>query len=318
MYKDWIDTRDVKIERPTVVSIGKFDGEHIGHQTLFAEMRRIADEEGLATAVFTFGTPPAAVVSGKSKPQINTNEERRRRLHDAGIEYIVEYPFTQETASMSGEDFVKKVLIEQMNMKAIVAGPDCAFGKNKSGNAELLKKLGKELRFEARIIEKKKDGDREISSTYIREELAEGHIEKANELLGKVYSIEGEVVRGNHIGGRKLGFPTINLDVPHGKLMPRFGVYATTVELSDGRIYRGITNVGENPTVADDAFLHRVRIETFLLDFSGDLYDSKVIISFYSFLRPERKFESLDALKMQIAEDVKRVNSIDIKHTAVL
>ena len=308
MQKDWIGTTEVKIAQPTVVSIGKFDGEHMGHQKIFETMREISEKEGYATAVFTFGTPPAAVVEGSDNAQINTNAERRKRLHEAGIEYIVEYPFTPEIASMSGERFVKEVLLSKMNMKAVVAGPDCAFGKAKSGNAALLRKLGPELGFRPVIIEKRKDGDRDISSTYIREELRNGNIRKANELLGAVYSIEGTVTHGNRIGGSRLGFPTVNLMVPAGKLLPRFGVYATTVELPDGREYRGITNVGDNPTVEGDRLGHIARIETFLIDFSGDLYDKTVTVRFRDFLRPEKKFADLDALKAQIAKDIAAMN----------
>ncbi len=302
--KDWIGTTDVRIDVPTVVSIGKFDGEHKGHQKIFSTMLRIASERGYSTAVFTFGTPPSAVVEGDARPQINTNAERRERLRDAGIEYIVEYPFTPEIRSMGGEDFVRDILIGKMNMKAIVAGPDCAFGKNRSGNAELLRRMGPEYGFLTEIIEKEKDGDRDISSTYIREELRAGNVEKANALLGAVYSVEGIITHGNGIGKSRLGFPTVNLEVPADKLLPRFGVYATEVQFENGVTVRGITNVGNNPTVSEDRLNHRVRIETFLLDFSGDVYGEKICIRFFRFLRPEQKFASLEELRIQIAKDI--------------
>lgn len=302
--KEWIGSTDVSIGVPTVVSIGKFDGEHKGHQKIFSTMLRIAEEMDLKTAVFTFGTPPSAVVEGNFRPQINTNAERRERLRDAGIEYIVEYPFTPEIASMSGEDFVRDILIGKMNMKAIVAGPDCAFGRNRSGSADLLRRMGPECGFLPVIIEKEKDGDRDISSTYIREELQNGNVEKANTLLGAVYSVEGVITHGNGIGRSRLGFPTVNLDVPAGKLLPRFGVYATEVVFGNGVSVRGITNVGENPTVSEDRLNHRVRIETFLLDFSGDVYGEKICIRFFRFLRPEQKFGSLEELRTQIAKDI--------------
>ena len=302
--KEWIGTTEVRIDVPTVVTIGKFDGEHKGHQKIFSTMLRIASELGYHTAVFTFGTPPAAVVGGDARPQINTNAERRERLREAGIEYIVEYPFTPEIASMSGEAFVRDILIGKMNMKAIVAGPDCAFGKNRSGNADLLRRMGPECGFLTEIIEKEKFGGRDISSTYIREELRNGNVEKANTLLGAVYSVEGIITHGNGIGKRRLGFPTVNLEVPADKLLPRFGVYATEVTFENGVSVRGITNVGENPTVSEDRLNHRVRIETFLLDFSGDVYGEKICIRFFRFLRPEQKFGSLEELRVQIAKDI--------------
>ncbi len=303
--KEWIGTTDVAIDVPTVVSIGKFDGEHKGHQKILKTMKEIASWEGYATAIFTFGTPPAAVVEGNLRPQIDTNEERRERLREAGIMYIVEYPFTQETASMSGEDFIRSVLIGKMNMKAIVAGPDCSFGKDRSGNAALLEKLGPVLGFRTVIIQKEKDDGRDISSTYIREELMRGDIQKANELLGSPYFVEGTVREGNHIGGPVLGFPTVNVAAPAGKLLPRSGVYETRVILSDHREIRGVTNVGGNPSVSGDRQNHVPRVETFLLDFSGNLYGQKIRIEFYRFLRPEIKFDSLESLRAQIEKDVK-------------
>ncbi len=302
--KDWIGTTEVKIFVPTVVSIGKFDGEHKGHQKILDTMRKIAAREGCATAIFTFGTPPAAVVGGEKRPQITTNAERRAKLAAAGIDYLVEYPFTPEIAAMSGENFLRQVLIDKMNMKYIVAGPDCAFGRNRSGNVSLLRELGPKLGFSACIIEKERDAGRDISSSYIREELKSGNIEKANALLGAVYSVEGRVERGNHIGGSVLGFPTVNLSAPEGKLLPRFGVYATVTELPDGRSFRSVTNVGTNPSVQEDSLKHRVRIETFLIGFSGDLYGETIRVGFHHFLRPQMRFESLDALKEQIGKDL--------------
>lgn len=305
--KEWIGTTDVAIGEPTVVSIGKFDGEHRGHQKIFETMKKIAAESGYATAIFTFGTPPSALVQGQRRPQINTNAERRERLKQEGIDYVVEYPFTEKVRSLTGELFVKKVLMGQMNMRAIVAGPDCAFGKDKSGNAALLRKLGPELGFKTVIIEKETDGSREISSTYVREMLAAGDIEKANRLLGTTYALEGRVEHGNRIGGSLLGFPTVNLLVPENKLLPRYGVYETTVTLQDGRVFRGLTNVGDNPTVKKDRLNHRPRVETFLLDFSGNLYESVIRLDFLRFIRPEKTFPDLEALKEQIGKDLKEV-----------
>ena len=311
---EWIGTTEVRIEEPTVVAIGKFDGEHVGHRKILERMKKIAEEEGIATAVFTFGTPPSAVVGGAPKEQINTNAERREKLREAGIDYIVEYPFTPEIAAMTGEEFVLDVLLKKMNMQAIVAGPDCAFGKNRSGNAALLEAMGPKYGFRTQIIRKEQDGGRDISSTYIREELRKGNIEKANQLLGYEWSLEGTVTRGNHIGGSLLGFPTVNLEVPGGKLMPRYGVYGTVVELPDGTRVRGITNIGDNPTVQNDRLNHRVRIETFLLNFRGDLYDTPIRIRFLHFIRPEMKFRDLEELKEQIGRDIAHLEekSVDI------
>ena len=291
-----------------MVAVGKFDGEHRGHQKIIATMLTVAREQGLKTAIFTFGTPPAAVVSGQRRPQILTNEERRERLHQAGIDYIVEYPFDAEIAAMDGEDFVREILLGAMRMRAIVGGEDLRFGKAGAVNAAKLKSLGERLHFSVYIIQKETEAGEKISSSLIREALAAGDMAKANTLLGMPYTAEGVVQHGNGIGNRILGFPTINLLLPAGKLLPRRGVYQTETVLPDGRTFRSITNVGTNPSVEQDHLSHRLRLESFLLDFSGDLYGVRVRLRFLRFIRPEKKFASLTALKQQIMADLSSID----------
>ena len=291
-----------------MVAVGKFDGEHRGHQKIIATMLTMAREQGLKTAIFTFGTPPAAVVSGQRRPQILTNEERRERLHQAGIDYIVEYPFDAEIAAMDGEDFVREILLGAMRMRAIVGGEDLRFGKAGAVNAAKLKSLGERLHFSVYIIQKETEAGEEISSSLIREALAAGDMAKANTLLGMPYTAEGVVQHGNGIGNRILGFPTINLLLPAGKLLPRRGVYQTETVLPDGRTFRSITNVGTNPSVEQDHLSHRLRLESFLLDFSDDLYGVRVRLRFLRFIRPEKKFASLTALKQQIMADLSSID----------
>ena len=291
-----------------MVAVGKFDGEHRGHQKIIATMLTVAREQGLKTAIFTFGAPPAAVVSGQRRPQILTNEERRERLHQAGIDYIVEYPFDAEIAAMDGEDFVREILLGAMRMRAIVGGEDLRFGKAGAVNAAKLKSLGERLHFSVYIIQKETEAGEEISSSLIREALAAGDMAKANTLLGMPYTAEGVVQHGNGIGNRILGFPTINLLLPAGKLLPRRGVYQTETVLPDGRTFRSITNVGTNPSVEQDHLSHRLRLESFLLDFSGNLYDTRVRLRFLRFIRPEKKFASLTALKQQIMADLSSID----------
>ena len=302
--KDWINQKTFHLPEDTVVAVGKFDGEHRGHQKIIATMLTVAREQGLKTAIFTFGTPPAAVVSGQRRPQILTNEERRERLHQAGIDYIVEYPFDAEIAAMDGEDFVREILLGAMRMRAIVGGEDLRFGKAGAVNAAKLKSLGERLHFSVYIIQKETEAGEEISSSLIREALAAGDMAKANTLLGMPYTAEGVVQHGNGIGNRILGFPTINLLLPAGKLLPRRGVYQTETVLPDGRTFRSITNVGTNPSVEQDHLSHRLRLESFLLDFSGNLYDTRVL----RFIRPEKKFVSLTALKQQIMADLSSID----------
>lgn len=306
--KDWINQKTFHLPEDTVVAVGKFDGEHRGHQKIIATMLTVAQEQGLKTAIFTFGTPPAAVVSGQRRPQILTNEERRERLHQAGIDYIVEYPFDAEIAAMDGEDFVREILLGAMRMRAIVGGEDLRFGKAGAVNAAKLKSLGERLHFSVYIIQKETEAGEEISSSLIREALAAGDMAKANTLLGMPYTAEGVVQHGNGIGNRILGFPTINLLLPAGKLLPRRGVYQTETVLPDGRTFRSITNVGTNPSVEQDHLSHRLRLESFLLDFSGNLYDTRVRLRFLRFIRPEKKFASLTALKQQIMADLSSID----------
>jgi riboflavin kinase/FMN adenylyltransferase len=294
-------TRAFSIEEPTSVTIGKFDGRHKGHQKLLREMMELKQKYGYKIAVFTFDMAPAGVVSGKKQTVITTNQERRNNMEKMGVDYLVEYPFNTEVAHMTAEEFVAQILVGQMHARAIVAGTDCGFGYQRSGNAELLRKLAPKYGYETVIIEKEQDDHRDISSTYVREELDLGNIEKANELLGEPYSIHGIVVHGNHIGGPRLGFPTANILPPPEKHLPPFGVYVSRV-LVRGRYYSGVTNIGRKPTVEGDA---PIGVETFLLDLEGemDLYGEMIEVQLLNYERPEQKFASLDDLKARIELD---------------
>lgn len=297
---EYIQTDKFRIEAPTVVTIGKFDGRHRGHQKLLQIMAEWK-KKGFSVAIFTFSKTPGAVVAGSSQTVITTNEERRYIMEKAGVEYLVEYPFNERVARMAPEEFVKRILVGQMNAKAIVVGTDCGFGYKRSGNVSLLKKLAPELGFQLEVVEKAQEDNRDISSTYVREELDKGHIEKANELLGTPYSIHGKVVHGNHIGSSILGFPTANILPPPEKHLPKFGVYVSRV-IVGGKEYRGITNIGKKPTVEGK---YPTGAETFLMDFGGDLYGETIEVQLLHFLRPEQKFENLDELKVQIEKDKK-------------
>lgn len=292
-------TREFQIETPTVVTIGKFDGRHKGHQKLLREMLGLRDRYGYRTAVFTFDMAPAGVVTGKVPTVITTNQERRNNMEKMGMDYLVEYPFDQSVAHMTPEDFVASVLVGQMHAKAIVAGTDCGFGYRRAGNAKLLRKLAPKYGYQAVIIEKEQDEHRDISSTYVREELDLGNIEKANELLGEPYAIHGIVVHGRHIGGSLLGFPTANILPPPEKHLPPFGVYVSRV-LVDGTYYGGVTNIGRKPTIQGD---NPVGVETFIMGLEEDLYGKNIEIQLLNFERPEQKFAGLEELKARIEQD---------------
>ncbi|MEG0565369.1 MAG: bifunctional riboflavin kinase/FAD synthetase [Hungatella sp.] len=293
------NTREFKIEEPTVVTIGKFDGRHKGHQKLLKRMLELKEQYGYKTAIFTFDTVPSARISDKPQTVITTNRERRDHMEHMGIDYLVEYPFTQEAAHLSPEEFIRHILVEQMNAKAMVVGTDCGFGYQRAGNAAMLQKLSSQYGYHLEVIEKAQDDHRDISSTYVKEELDRGNIEKANALLGEPYAIHGTVVHGNHIGGSVLGFPTVNILPPPEKHLPPFGVYVSQVEL-DGSIYGGITNIGRKPTLGMDS---PISVETFIFDLNQDLYGKNIAVQLLHFERPEQKFDSLEQLKQQLKRD---------------
>ena len=293
------DTTEFQIEEPTIVTLGKFDGRHRGHQKLLLTMQELKSSLGYPTAIFTFGTPPLSMMSGQPQTVITTNLERRANMEKMGVDYLVEYPFSEETRRMKPEDFVKDILAGRMQAKVIVVGPDCSFGYKGAGDARLLKQLEETLGYRLHVIEKEKDHLRDISSTYIREELEKGNVEKANALLGEPYAVHGEVVHGNHTGTSILGFPTANLLPPSIKRLPRFGVYVSRV-LVDGTYYRGVTNIGRKPTVEGR---NPVGVETYIFDMHQDLYGKVIEVQLLAFDRPEQKFSSLEELKQRIEMD---------------
>lgn len=295
----FISETDFKIEEPTVVTIGKFDGRHKGHQKLLSRMLELKKQYGYRTAVFTFDMAPVTRLSGMKQQMITTNQERRNNMAKMGIDYLVEYPFTEQVSHIEAEAFVRDILVEKMNMKAIVVGTDCGFGYKRSGNAEVLKQLAPKYGYQLEVITKAQDDHRDISSTYIKEELSRGNIEKANKLLGEAYAIHGCVVHGNHLGGPTLGFPTANLVPPEEKFLPPFGVYVSRV-LVDGKYYGGITNIGRKPTVKEEL---PITVETFIFGLEDDLYGKNIEVQLLNFERPERKFDSLDDLKDQLERD---------------
>lgn len=290
-------TREFQIEEPTAVTIGKFDGLHRGHQKL---LRQVFDfrEKGYRAAVFTFETAPGTLMKGKLQTMITTNEERRDNLERAGVDYLVEYPFNQEVAHMDPEEFVARVLVEQMGAKAVVSGTDCRFGYQRRGDVELLQKLAPKYGYEMVVVEKAMDGNREISSTYIREELAAGRIEKANELLGYTYMVHGSVIHGRHLGST-LGFPTVNIAPRAQKHLPAFGVYLSRTVI-DGKAYGSLTNIGRKPTITGE---NPAGVETYIYNLDADLYGKWIEVQLLTFMRPERRFDGIEELKRQVLAD---------------
>lgn len=291
-------TTEFQIEEPTVMTFGKFDGIHRGHKMLLDTLLNKKKDDYKAV-VFTFDIPPRKEVSNDEGAVLTTNEEKLHIFENLGIDYVVECPFTAEIRNMEAVDFIK-MIVDKLHVKFMVVGTDFHFGHNRTGDYKLLMEYADVFGYAVQVVEKMQCDGRDISSTFVREEIKAGNIEKANELLGVPYFIQGIVEHGNQIG-RTIGFPTINLIPEEEKLLPPFGVYVTKVFIG-GEEYCGVTNVGRKPTIEGD---NPVGVETNVLDFSDDVYNSTVEVEFLHGIRGETKFESIDALKAQLQQDIK-------------
>lgn len=289
---------EFRLNEPTAVTLGKFDGVHIGHQKLISIVKEKAIQNYVLSVAFTFDRIPLSICPQNFQHFITTNTERKRIMEEYGLDVEVEYPFTERLMNTEPEEFIKHIIIGKLNAKYVVVGTDYRFGKNRLGNVDMLIEKGPEYGFETIVVEKEKYQEREISSTYVREELKLGHMETANMLLGRPYSIYGIVAKGNQLG-RTIDIPTVNIYPSESKLLPPNGVYASVTEF-DGKKYYGVTNVGTKPTVSDD---FEISVETNIFDFDRDIYGKSINVSLMHFLRPEMKFESIEALQKQMKSD---------------
>ena len=297
-FMKYITNKDeIQMEYDTAITLGKFDGIHIGHQLLIREVLE-SSKQGLKPAVFTFASTDR-VRTDHIDGNLLTEEEKRDYLEYLGIEVMVSYPFDEETRRMQPEAFVEEILCKKLRVKKVVVGSDFAFGYKRKGNVALLEELSSIYGYELVVLDKVMIDEQVVSSTTIRQELLEGHIEKVNSMLGRYYSIEGTVVYGNQIGRKVLSMPTANIYPPVEKLLPPNGVYVTTIETESG-IFEGITNLGYKPTIGGET---RPGIESYLFDFDADLYGQVIKVNFYSFERGEVKFNGLDELKEQMFLD---------------
>lgn len=283
-------TTEFETTEPTAISLGKFDGLHMGHQLLVNRILQ-KKKEGLQSLIFTFDFG--------DRPQLLLPEERRTLLKKWGVDCLVECPFIESVAHMEAEDFVREILVKRLHVKYLAVGTDFHFGHNRKGSYRLLEAMQEECGFQVEVVEKACYGGEEISSTRIRRELTRGNMELVNQLLGYTYSVTGEVLHGRQIG-RTLGLPTTNLLPEKQKLLPPNGVYATRTRIAE-ETFEGITNIGHKPTVGAEA---RRGVETFLFDLDRNLYGDIITVQFYGFERPEWKFDSLEALKERIEQDV--------------
>jgi riboflavin kinase/FMN adenylyltransferase len=288
----------------TAVTIGAYDGVHVGHRALLADLSARAAAAGLSTVVVTFDRHPAYVVRPESAPkQLTSLEQKLELLADAGIERVEVIAFDKARADESAEDFVQEVLVDKLGARLVVVGEDFHFGHGRKGNVELLRRLGAEHGFEVVGVGLTGDATEPVSSTRIRALLAAGEVEAAARLLGRRHEVRGPVVRGDGRGGRDLGFPTANLSVPDDIALPADGVYAGHYRRPDGTVHRAAINVGRRPTFYEPGTAP-VLVEAFLLDFDGDLYGEPARVTFAHRLRDERRFDSVEALVAQMRADV--------------
>lgn len=296
------ETTEIRITEPTVISLGKFDGLHMGHKLLVDTMLK-KRQEGLKTVMFTFDIPPKTIISRESRDLLTTREEKELVFSQTGIDYLIEYPFTEEVRTMEPETFIR-MLVKKLNVRCIVAGTDFRFGHNRSGDYRTLEKYSDLYGYETLILKKREYRQREISSTFIREEIQAGNMEMANMLLGYDYFVKGYVSHGKGLG-HTLGIPTVNLVPPSGKLLPPLGVYVSRV-LVEQKAYGGITNIGRKPTVAED---NPIGVETHIFDFEEEIYGKEIVIQFLHFVRNEMKFDTMEALKVQMIRDIEKGKS---------
>lgn len=288
----------IKLKRP-VITVGTFDGVHIGHQSILSSVKQLASETGGDSVVVTFHPHPRMVL-GSHVYLLSTRDEKRDALRNAGISHLIEIPFTKEFAGISAAEFVE-FIAGNLKPEIIVIGYDHGFGQNRSGSIEHLYRYGKDFGFRVVEIAELELGNHHVSSSVLRWLLQEGDAVMATALLGRYYSISGKVVRGNQIG-KLIGYPTANLYIEDpNKLIPAMGVYASRLTYN-GKLYNSMTNIGMRPTIN----AHKLTIETNIFDFDEDIYYESITVELVKRIRNEKKFGNLEMLKKQLGSDRER------------
>ncbi|MGE3975537.1 MAG: bifunctional riboflavin kinase/FAD synthetase [Bdellovibrionales bacterium] len=288
----------------SVVSIGNFDGVHLGHRALLQNLLQKSRELQAKSVVMTFDPHPMQILYPEKKLiKLFDRDDQISELEKMGIDYLFIQPFSRELSQMSPETFLKEIIFEPLSPIALVVGYDFSFGANRSGNIPLLEKLSQEWGFELQVVPPLRKKEQIISSSYIREKIKLGEMEKAQEALSRPFYLKGVVIKGAQ-RGRHLGFPTVNIASGTG-VAPSPGVYVTHTQVK-GQFFPSVTNVGFNPTFEDDrnSQKNNMKIETYILDFDQDLYGEVLSVDFFKKLRVEKKFSSIQELKKQITEDV--------------
>ena len=294
-----------------VTALGFFDGVHLGHGSLLRRVAEVAARQGAVPAAVTFDVHPESVIMGVPVPLLNSPADRAdlmRRLY--GIEEVIVERFDRRMMKMPWQEFISDYLVARRGVVHVVAGHEFHFGYKGEGNPQRLREQCARLGVGCDIVQKVELGGITVSSTYIRTLIAQGEMEQANTFLGHPHILTDTVSHGKKLGS-SLGFPTVNLRVPPDVLVPAHGVYASRAVFENGESRMAVTNVGVRPTVDDD---HRLNVESFLLDFDGNLYGKTIRVEFYSFLREERRFASIDHLRAEISRNVQQTRDYFAKH----
>jgi riboflavin kinase/FMN adenylyltransferase len=287
------------------VTIGNFDGVHLGHQMLFAEVVQRAYRQHGTSVAITFDPHPLQVLRPEGIKLISTCAQKIELITHAGIDVLVIVPFTMQFAATSAVHFVDDILIGRIGVKELVVGYDYAFGRGRAGNIEFLRRQGQEKGFPVTVVEAHYENGMLVSSSKVRELIAEGRMADARRLLGRYYQIRGEVQIGKQRGGKEIGFPTANLHLEAEDLLPRIGVYVCQV-ICDGQCYGGVLNIGYNPTFGEEKLV----AETHIFDFNKDIYGKPIKVNLLRFLRGEQKFAGVPELAAQIARDVLQAKEV--------
>ncbi|KOH42714.1 bifunctional riboflavin kinase/FAD synthetase [Sunxiuqinia dokdonensis] len=299
--KVYRDVNEFKVSKP-VLTVGSFDGVHLGHRKVINRLNEIARQKQGESVIFTFSPHPRLVLNKDhgSLRLLTTLDEKIELLDQAGVDHLIIFPFTKEFSELSYTDFVRILLVNQLNIDSLVVGYDHKFGKDRKGDFDMLQGLAMAFNFKLEKLDALLSDNINVSSTKIRQALQNGNITKANRYLGYSFSLHGTVVEGQKLG-RKIQFPTANIEAsdPH-KIIPGYGVYAVLVHI-DGVVHRGMLNIGTRPTINNNAD-HR-SIEVHIFDFDKDIYKKQLELNFITKIREEQKFGSIDGLRSQLEKD---------------
>ncbi|OBP42571.1 riboflavin biosynthesis protein RibF [Riemerella anatipestifer] len=289
---------EYKNTSPTALSIGMFDGVHLGHQSIIKNLKKISDEKNLSSGLLTFWPHPRTIFNpNENLKLLNTLTEKTSLIENLGVDFLFLQNFDEDFRNLSADDFVKKILVDKLNVKHLIIGYDHRFGKDKKGDFNLLQKMATEFDFEVQQLDAIQLENQNISSTKIRNAITNGDFKSANDMLGYHYPLNGKVIHGKKIG-RTIGYPTANISIDNIKLLPKKGAYIVEVWI-DNLFYKGMLSVGTNPTVSGT----ELSVEVYILDFNKDIYNQDITIKFRDFLHEEIKFDGLEALIKKLDED---------------